>query len=154
MNTKLNAKLILGFLLATVVTGTFAAAAGADDGFRHRRRLRSDAEIDSLKAELRPDRHGWQLLVKYEVEIEDARRGEAFDLELQLTDRRGRPLFDQNRRPLALVIPLVHPSDVDDDEVEFEGTHVARLPIAVIQLPRDVRLCGKVVRLQDGRVLD
>lgn len=143
-----------GALLATVMAGLLTATAGADNGFRHRGRSRADADIDSLKAELRPDRHGWQLLVKYEVEIEDARRGEAFDLVLQLTNRRGRPLTDRNRRPLTLVIPLERPYKVDGDEVEFKNTLATRLPSAVIRLSKDLKLRGAVVRVQDRRVLD
>ncbi len=148
----MNSKLMRGALLATLLAGMLTTAAGADHGFR--RRSRADADIDKLKAELRPARGGWQLLVKYEVEIEDARRGEAFDLVLELTTRRGRPLRDRNGRPLTLVIPLGHPSDVDDDEVEFEDTFVTRLPAGKFRLPKGVKLRAEVVRLQDNRVLD
>lgn len=80
-----------------------------------------DVDIDDLDAEIRWDGQKWSLRVKYEVDIENAAPGEAFDLVLNLVSRSG------SGQPVQIVVPLVTPSEVDDDEFEYKSILLARL---------------------------
>ena len=64
-----------------------------------------DVDIDRLKAEIRQDTHGWRVFVDYQIEIEDARRYDRFELLLTFSER-GRPLVDRLGRPIEVAIPL------------------------------------------------
>lgn len=136
--------------LATLVC--FAAAPQlAQAGGRHRSRV--DADIDDLDADLVRDRGGWRLMVEYEVEIEDARRGERFDLVLTLTER-GRPVLDRRHRPWTIVVPLNRPVRVKRDEVTFKRRISVRLGHRSFHNPKKLKIHAEVVRVSDGRVLD
>jgi hypothetical protein len=114
---------------------------------------RADAEIDSLQARLVRLHRQWRLQVRYEVEIEDASPGARFVLVLGATEH-GRPLLDRSGRPLTITVPLVDPTDVDGDELEFENTVSLRLMPNAFRDVRGLRLRAKVVCLQSGRTLD
>ncbi len=122
-------------------------------GERGHHRLRSEADIDSLRGELYHARREWRLRIRYEVEIEDALPFEQFELQVRVYER-GRPVLDMRRRPLVIVLPLRYPTDVDDDELEFEDRVTVRLPYDAVCNPKRLKLEALVVRLNDGRVLD
>jgi hypothetical protein len=132
---------------------TLAATAQSVEASRRHRCGRADADIDSLDASLRHTRGGWQLRVEYEVEIEDACRRERFSLILRVTER-GRPVIDRYGRPIVFEIPLDRPTDIDDDELEFEHSVTLTLPDGSVGNPRKLKLEAKVIRARDGRVLD
>ena len=117
------------------------------------RHCEAEADIDRLRADIRGDCHGWRLTVRYEIEIEDARRGEAFELLLNVYEN-GRPVTDEHGRVMTVVVPLDCPSDVDDDEVEFEGKIRTEFTKGAISCPRSLKLRGKVVPRGHGAVLD
>ncbi len=131
------------------------------DGGRHGGRAgrwavpfgRADADIDSLKARLVRLHRQWRLQVLYKVEIEDASPGERFVLVLGATER-GRPILDRSGRPLTITVPLVDPTKVERDEVEFENTVSLRLMPNSFRDVRGLRLRAKVVSVRNGRVLD
>ena len=135
-------------LLAAAVSPDVSEASHGRD-----RRSRADVDIDSLRATVTPARDGWRLEVRYEVEVEDAPRYDRFDLVLALTER-GRLLTDRRGRPLTLVVPLDRPSEVDDDELEFEGRASFRLPRGAVYNPKKLKVHAKVVRVRDGRAFD
>jgi len=131
-----------------------------DDGRRdwnrdHNRRVersRADVDIDELSAELRVLRIHPEITACYEVEIEDARPGETFTLELRLHVR-GRTLRDVTGRPMAISIPLRIQSHCAD-EVKFKDRIKLRLkPLATCDL-RDVRIEARVISNCDGRIMD
>lgn len=147
----LNSRKIVPAAFAIVLlTGVASSTAHAWDHDRH---SRVDVDIDSLKAELYGHHGRWQLNVRYDVEIEDARRFERFELVLLVTER-GRPLRDRLGRPLEIVIPLDHPTDIDDDELEFKRGLTVRLPNGAFFNPKKLQIRAEIVRVQDGRVLD
>lgn len=118
-------------------------------GDRHRIE-RPDVDIDTLKAELFRGPTSATLSVRYEVEIEDCWRPDGFVLVVTPADRRG-VLIDEEGRPFDFAIPLDRPTDIDDDEAEFEGQVRIELPREVGWL-HDLRLQAAVVR--GGAVFD
>lgn len=107
-----------------------------------------DVDIEDLDAEIRWDGEKWRLVVEYDVEIENSIPGEAFDLILNLVSR-SRP-----GQPVQIVVPLVTPTEVDDDELEYESSVVARIDPALIGEPDRLRLEAMVIRRGGGEVLD
>ena len=144
---------LLSVALFTVLPSARSQADVRVQYSRHRSRV--DVDIDSLKGRLLDAR---RLLVEYEIEIEDARQDEAFDLVIEITPR-GRRYADPARRPITFVVPLDHPTDYDDDEMEFETRVVLELPDGAHVDPYRTRLHARVV-LRGGdrgggdRVLD
>ena len=139
-----------------VVTMAILAADGATAEAGHRdryNRRRVDVDIDSLRGELRYGRSGPELYVRYEIEIEDASPYDAFDLVLHVTEH-GRRVTDHHGRPITFILPLQHPSDVDDDEIEFRDRAVLRLIGGRIRNVRHLRLHAEVVRRGERRTLD
>jgi hypothetical protein len=132
---------------------TLAATAQPAEASRRHRCGRADADIDSLDASLRHTRGGWQLRVEYEIDIEDACRREHFSLLLRVTER-GRPVVDRSGRPIVFEIPLDRPTDINDDELEFEHSVTLTLPDGSVYDPKKLRLEAKVIRAHDGQVLD
>ncbi len=112
-----------------------------------------DVDIDRLKAEIRQDTHGWRVFVDYQIEIEDARRYDRFELLLTFSER-GRPLVDRLGRPIEVVIPLVDPTDIDDDELEFRDGLTINLPHGVLHNPKRLKIHAEVVSVAQGRVMD
>jgi hypothetical protein len=139
----------LALLVAGLLVVVPAQMAQADVHVRYDRghRSKAKADIDSLKGRLLDAQ---RLLVEFEVEIEDARRHEAFELVLEVT-RHGRHAA---YRPTTFVVPLDRPTDYDDDEMEFDSRVVLELPDGVFADPRSLRLHARVVPLGDDRVLD
>lgn len=122
--------------LALAVLAALAAPGRADD--------RLEVDIDSLKAELWRSGGEWLLDVRYEIEIEDFAPRERFELILYLTER-GRVLTDPDGRPLEIVVPLDEPSEVDDDELEFEAGLTVPLPDRALRDPRKLKIHATVV---------
>jgi hypothetical protein len=113
-----------------------------------------DVDIESLRGELWRASGEWLLEVRYDIEIEDDLPPPG-DLELIVfVTEHGHSLLDQAGRPIEFVVPLVHPSEVDDDELEFEDRIVVALPDGVFDDPGRLRLEGVVVRVGDDCVLD
>jgi hypothetical protein len=123
-----------------------------------RSRCAVDVDIESLKARVYRSVDGWRVRVAYEVEVEPAER-DRFDLVLRFTER-GRPVVDRRNRPVDYVIALDTPTEVDDDELEFEGRFEDRVcgfsacNCKRIRLEAQVidRLSGKVVEAKRVRV--
>lgn len=145
----------LRMLVIPLVGGLVTAAIPAEAAAGHLRGRvsRAEGEIDDLEADLRYAQGLWRLRVSFEVEIEDAHPQSRFEMVLTLSER-GRPLWDRTGRPITLVVPLVCPSDVDDDELEFERTVVFDLPADLIPDPWKLRIHGELIGSFDGRVLD
>ncbi len=139
----------LALALLTMLAGPLTPARADDDRHAHGYVQASDVDFDSLHAELRPRGREWELRVEYDVQIEDPTPGERFVLLLTLTDR-GVPLVDEKERPLTIELPLDRPSDVDDDEIDFEGGARIGLPIESIRAPWDVCLRGEIVSQSAG----
>lgn len=143
---------IIGFSYFTSLVLAAAPAVGVA-GWPPRFHSDVDVDIDSLKAEVRYERGGWRLLVGYEIEIEDARPYERFELVLTLLEH-GRPLRDRFGRPLSIVVPLDRPTKYDRDEVEFRRRLSVRLGAGAITNPRRLKILAEVVRTTDGHSLD
>lgn len=139
---------VLGGWMALVATLT-PAAWGAPLLPDHR----LDVDIDSLKGRIREVSSEWELTIEYEIEIEDARPEEKFELLLQVSER-GRALRDEEGRPITIVVALDRPSKVDDDELEFEDSVVATLPRGLFKDPKRLRVIAVVVRAGDHQPLD
>ncbi|NLE57181.1 MAG: hypothetical protein GX616_02385 [Planctomycetes bacterium] len=114
----------------------------------HMSRHGTEADIEDLDAEIRWDGEKWRLSVEYDVEIENAGGGESFDLVLSLFDKRGR------NTPVQITVQLVQPTEVDDNEVEYESTVEARIDASLVGDPTRLRLRGMVVYRGGGIVLD
>ena len=126
-------------LLAFVLMLTSISAAAADRKYR-----RPEVDIDSLKGELLRAKRGWELAVRFDVEVEDYRPADRFELILYVSEK-GYPLADDKGRRIEYVIPLDRPTDVDDDELEFEHRVTLSVPDAVFGSPKRLRLHGRVV---------
>lgn len=148
----MSATLRLSALAAGALLTLAAATRPVEASGRHRSG-RADADIDSLDASLRQTRGGWLLRVDFEIEIEDACRSERFSLLLRVTEQ-GRPTLDREGRPIVFEIPLDRPTDIDDEELEFERSVVLTLPGGAIWNPDKLKLEAKVIATRDGRVLD
>ena len=72
----------------------------------------------------------------------------AFDLVLNVIDRTGRV------QAIQIVVPLVIPSEVDDDELEYESSVVARFDPSLVSDPKKLRVRAEVVPRGGGVVLD
>ncbi len=130
-------------VLAVIVSG----AAWADDG-------RPEVDIDSLKASIWYDDGRWHIHVKYEVEAE-AEDGVPDDLRLVLFFKeRGRVVADPKGEPIEFVVPLDRPSEVEDDEIEFEDTITLELPDRSFRNPCRLKVNAVVVYGPEGRSLD
>jgi hypothetical protein len=86
--------------------------------------------------------------VEYDVEVEDDAMAGAYDLDLNLFNK-SRP--DQ---PVQIIVPLVQPSEVDDDEMEYESKVVARVDPRLIGDPDRLYMIGMVVRRGGGELMD
>jgi hypothetical protein len=136
---------------ALILVALSASAALADG---HRRGARPDVDIESLRGELWRVGGEWLLEVRYDVEVEDylPRPGE-LDLILYVTEHDG-VLADHAGNPIEFVVPLEHPTEVDDDELEFEDRVTVTLPNGTFHDPRHLRLHGVVVHVDGDYPLD
>ena len=141
-----------GFAVLAVVLATTPSSAFAGHRYGY---FGSDGEVDleSLKGRLYYAPDEWKLHVRYDVEVEDAYCRDSFDLVLYVIDR-GRPVLDSTGRPIQIVVPLDRPTEIDDDELEFEGRFVVGLPHCSDYTVPDLRLQGVVVRRSDGLRFD
>ncbi len=125
-----------------------AGPASADD----ERRERPDVDIDSLKASMRYFDGSWHVSVRYEVEVEDSVPSD-LRLVLYFTER-GRTVRDPKGEPIEFIVPLDEPSEVDDDEIEFEETIILELPDRSFRNPRRLKVHAVAVYGPQGRSLD
>ncbi len=153
-NDKLN------LILATSLTVLLASPAFADrGGRRHGPRhggyhgSRADVDIESLKAKMIGGWNDATVRVRCKVEIEDAWPGERFDLMLRVTER-GRELSDRRGRPVRVRVPLNRPTDIDDDEFEFDERFELPLPNGAHWNAKRLRIWAKVVGRNSGQVFD
>jgi hypothetical protein len=133
--------------LAAVLSGFLCAGATASHG-GHLSHSRLDVDIEDLDADIRWDGQKWSFRVEYDVEIENVAPGEAFDLVLNVIDRTGRV------QPIQIVVPLVTPSEIDDDELEYESSVIARFDPTLVSDPKKLRVRAEVVPRGGGVVLD
>lgn len=139
---------MMGIVAGFALAGT-AAAVACDHGHKHK----IDVDLDSLKAEILPGATEWTLHVRYKVEIEDAGPGDHFVLVLGLRER-GKPLLEQDGRPVNIVLQLDNPAEVDDDEQTFLGDFDVTLPNAMVHCPDRLQLRGAVLGDGDDKPLD
>jgi hypothetical protein len=109
---------------------------------------RLDVDIEDLDAEIRWDGEKWSFHVEYEVEIKHAAPDQAFDLVLNLISK------SNNGQPVQIVVPLVTPSKMKDDKVEYKSTLAARIDSALIGEPDRLKVHAVVVPRGGGEVLD
>jgi hypothetical protein len=135
---------------AIVLAGVLSATTFAGD----RQHRQPDVDIESLRGELWRSGGEWLLEVRYDVEVEDyvPPPGE-LELILHVTER-DHALVDHTGRSIEFVVPLEYPSEVDDDEVEFEDRTVFTLPDGVFHNPDRLRLEAVAVRAGYDYVLD
>ncbi len=115
---------------------------------------RPDVDIDELSARIQRAGADWRLDVDYQVDIDHAgRSAEPLQLVLSVRDDEG-VLADPEGRPFEVMIPLDRPSDVDDDEFEFEAGTALSLPDGAFAWPHRLVLEGIVLDPRDSAVLD
>lgn len=112
----------------------------------------AEVEIDSLDASACFDAGHARVGVRYEVEIEKAGRGGAFELILSLHED-GRLLVDEFGQPVATVISLTLPYRMKKDDIEFRGRAMLRMPL-IDAFDGRISVLAEVVRVPDGRVID
>jgi hypothetical protein len=135
----------LGASVLFTIAGLVPSALAADKDL--------EVDIDSLEAEIRYVGGSWEVTAEYEIEIEDARPHERFELLLQVTEH-DHVLRNSEGRPITIVVALDRPSEVDDDEMTFEGEVTFVLPRELISSPKHLRIVGVVVHAGDDRPLD
>jgi hypothetical protein len=135
--------------MALAVQPAVSLAGGRPRNFRNH----TEADIESLSGSLQYVRGNWQLGVRYDVEVEDANRRDRFNLAMTVLER-GRPLLDRWGRPVTIVVPLDRPTKIERDEITFNRQATIRLPDGSIGNPKQLRLVAKVIRADNGRVLD
>lgn len=124
-------------------------------GGRHLRIDKADADIDHLDASLRPSDGGWSLAVRFDVELEDARLGDRFDLVLTLSDG-SRGFRDAGCRPFEITVPLQNPVRIRDHgrEFRFRDEIVAQIPGRILARPDKLKIHARVVSVRSRCVLD
>ncbi len=153
-NNKLNLMLAASLTMA-LAQPVFADRDRGQRAPRHGgyRGSGADVDIESLKAKLLGGWNDSVLQVRCKVEIEDAWPGQRFDLWLRVTER-GRELSDRRGRPVRVRVPLNRPTDIDDDEFEFDERLELPLPHAMPWNAKRLRIQAKVVGRNSGRVFD
>lgn len=136
----------LGLAAAAVLLAAQASSAAAKD-------RRPDVDIDELKGDIWRTRAGWTLRIRCEVDIEDARRRDRFELIFRLTER-GREVVDGAGYPVEIVVALDRPTEIDDDELEFKEALRVKLPRHYIRDPKHLRLHARVAHAGGDRPLD
>lgn len=137
-------------VLSMMTCGVLALPAAAGDQHRH---SRADGEIDKLDCDVFLTRTGWEVEVRFAVDVEDGRFDAQYELNLRFTDARE-PVRDEDGRPLVVRVLLDQPSKYHDDQVSFRRRVAVRLPRAAIGYPGKVRVFGELVQCSSGRVLD
>lgn len=123
------------------VTAFGVSPVAADDDLRGHY---PEVEIDGLKAEVVYAGGEWLVEVKFEVEIDSGRPIENLGLLLSVSEH-GRPLVDPDGKPIEFLIALDRPTEVDDDEIEFESRITFGLPDGAFSDPGELRLHAAVV---------
>lgn len=145
--TQRNMLTIAALTLATL--GTMSTAnADHNRGFRGRR----DADVD-VRAKLQFYRGNAQLNVRIKAEVEGRFLRDQYDVVLTVepANRRHNRRFVQ---PLSVVIPLGRPSDIDDDEIEFERHVNLLLPRRLARFGNSLIVKAKLVSANSGRVIE
>lgn len=135
--------------LCLVLAGFPSALAGPD----HRDSCKIEVDIDELDADLFPDGDSWLLRVRYEVDIEDACRGEQLELQLTFEDD-DRRVVDTEGRALCEVIPLAIPRSCHGDEQTFAACAEFRLPRGAVCHADDFEVLASVTRAGESCSLD
>ncbi|MFH1746161.1 MAG: hypothetical protein ABIG44_03860 [Planctomycetota bacterium] len=112
-----------------------------------------DIDIEDLKGSIWRSAEGWTVRLRCEVEIEDARRGDRFELVFRLTER-GQTVVDGAGYPVEVVVVLDRPVKVDDDEIEFRQAVRVKLPRHYIRDPKHLRVHATVLRAGSNRALE
>lgn len=119
----------------------------------HGKCCKIEVDIDELDADLYPDGDSWLLKVRYEVDVEDACRGERLELRLKFEDD-DHCLVDDQGRALCEIVPLVHATHCDGDELTFSGCAEIRLPRGAVCHPGDFDVNASVTRAGESCSLD
>jgi len=161
VNTKGGFPMFRGFslCLAAVLATTLAPAVSRAGSFAfgfdfyHAGSVRThswgdlDADIEELEAELRYTGQDWDLVVHYEVEVEDAPVGRC-ELVLEVVDR------DFPSPPIRLTLPLDQPRKYDDDEIIYSARISTRIAPEHVRDPGRLRLHAYVLPVGGGPTLD
>jgi len=138
---------------AGVVTVVALAASAGQALADHEYARRPSVDIDKISGDLYEHGADWRLLMKFQVEIEGHRRSDApLVLVVDVVDPAG-TLIDAEEQPFQFVIKLDRPTDVDDDEIEFEGGAEMILPDPLVADPLALRLSARVLDERDGMIL-
>ncbi len=133
-------------MLATLAALGLSTVALADDHYLK-------AEIDDLSARITPAGTEWNISVAYEVEVRTRQSPADLALVLQLEYNR-QLLFTEDNRPFEVVVLLDRPSEVDDDELTFEGSLSFSVPANQVTHYRDLRIIGQVYPDPQSPALD
>ncbi|MBN2446505.1 MAG: hypothetical protein JXO22_07265 [Phycisphaerae bacterium] len=137
-------------IVAAVLSFGLSSAAVAGE----RRERGMDVDFESLKGEVWRADGEWVLEVRYEIEIED-RLPRPGELTLVICIRDGDELLlNEEGTPFELIVPLDRPSEVDDDEIEFEDRFIVVLPNGAIRDPGHMRLEAAIVSEDDGHAVE
>lgn len=115
---------------------------------------RPDADIERLKGSLVSLGDRWRADIDYKVEVEGrwAHRTPLV-LSLLVTDDQG-VLTDPSGRPIEAQIPLDRPSDIDDDELQYEAGIALDIPNGAFPYPDRLQVEARVIDERDGAVMD
>lgn len=146
------------FVIAAALCGQLLSTETASAGrgsFRCGRACRGNADVDinRLRSELTCAPGGFDLCLRYKVEIEDPCPHQRLELRLSVVEC-GRVIRDAQGRPLRIALPLRCPSDFHDDEIEFEDDLCIPIDRGAVFNPHKLRIFATVVRLNDGCVVD
>lgn len=109
--TKFASGLTAALALSLISAGDASADPGR--GYRGPQRDRVDVDIRSLQATFTPRGFNPGIQVSYRVSVEDARRSQSFNLQLNVLER--------GRTVQTMVVPMIRGTPVGRDEVEFRG---------------------------------
>jgi len=126
----------------------FAWTSVALAGDRHR----GEVEIEGVSAKLTEFDDGWRLRATYDVETEHYPRSR-FDLVLRLT-RYGEVMVDATGRVMDYVVALDFPTEIDDEELEYEGKINEFVDLPAACDTDDMRLEALVMDRLTNRVVD
>lgn len=145
--TKFASGLTAAFALSLISAGVASADPGR--GFRGNpgwQRDRVDVDIRSLQATFTPRGFAPGIEVSYRISAEDARRGESFNLQLNV--------IDCGRVIQTMVVPLVRGDRVGRDEVEFRGCVTIPASRFMSHGMSQMTLAATVTHCGSGRVLE
>ncbi len=129
----------LGLVLA-VLAG--AGRAAASDPYR----------IKSLKGDAYREADVWRLAVRYDVRIKGYDPQTEYELVLHVSEN-GRPLQDEEGRPLQQVVPLREPKIGKKGEARFVSQTEGEGPAASVQDIKHLRVQATLFIVRDSRPL-